>query len=286
MSIALAQTDQSQLSKIWHKAYALLRAAKARTLSLLKRLTRSPLESDMPQAVVLDRSLTSYKAKDWRAHFASQLSGRGLEIGPLHRPLVTHSAMKMDYIDRMTVEQLRSHYPELKDLPLVEPTIIGDAETFANVPDKSYDFVVSAHVIEHMRNPLGSIEQWCRVIKPGGKLYLIVPDKRVIFDKQRVRTTLEHLILDYYRPSRERDLEHCLDYGVFVHNKRGSEAIKEMDNIVNTDYSIHFHTFIPQDLVNIVTWFSENVRKVRVIEGPVMAPGADEFHMLLEVIGD
>ena len=98
-----------------------------------------------------------------------------------------------------------------------------------------------------------------------------------------MRTTLEHLIVDYYRPSRERDFEHCLEYGLYVHGKTGSDALKEADNIVNTDYSIHFHTFIPADVVNILKWFSENIRPVRIIEGPVLAPNSDEFHFLIEV---
>ena len=53
----------------------------------------------------------------------AKLSGKGLEIGPLHRPMMRHEGMDIDYIDRCTVEELRRHYPELCDLPLVEPTI-------------------------------------------------------------------------------------------------------------------------------------------------------------------
>lgn len=238
---------------------------------------------DIPQANVLEENLQSSGEKNWRKHFAYQLEGRGLEIGPLHRPMIRHRKMKMDYIDRCTVLELRKHYPELRDFSLVEPTIIGNAETLAPVPDNEYDFVIAAHVIEHMKNPLFSLESWCRVLKPGGKLYLIVPDKRVIFDKHRVRTTLEHLILDYQSPSSERDYEHYLDYAVHVHNSRGLEAIKEANRLLNTDYSIHFHVFIPTDIVRLLEWFSTNVRPLSVLEGPVMAPKSDEFHLLLEV---
>ena len=95
----------------------------------------------MPQAHLDARALQRVETRDWRAHFSARLSGRGLEIGPLHRPLATHPGMQMDYIDRLTVADLRGHYPELANLPLVESTIIGDAETFAGVADESYDFV-------------------------------------------------------------------------------------------------------------------------------------------------
>lgn len=237
----------------------------------------------MPQAEVIDPTVKEITAKDWRSYFSDKLTGTGLEIGPLHRPLPTHSGLKMVYIDRYTVDQLRQHYPELKDLPLVEPDIIGDGETLSTVTDKSYDCLVSAHVIEHMKNPIGSLECWCRVLKPGGKIYLIVPDKRAIFDRHRVRTTLEHLILDYSRPSDERDFEHCLDYAKFVHDKSGNDALAFADHIVKTNYSIHYHVFMPEDIVRLVEWFSADVRPLSIVEGPVMAPGSDEFHLLLQL---
>lgn len=237
----------------------------------------------MPQARTDDPTV-KVSLNDWRSYFSQKLFGTGLEIGPLHRPLPNHPGHNMVYIDRYTVEHLKAHYPEIAHLALVEPHIIGDAENLSNIPDASYDFVVSAHVIEHMKNPIGSFEQWCRVLKPGGMLYLIVPDKRVIFDKKRVRTTLEHLILDYKRPSAERDFEHCLDYARFVHDEIGNAALAFADNIVATDYSIHFHTFIPEDVVNLVNWFSGNVRPITIVEGPVMSPGSDEFHLLLKLV--
>lgn len=239
--------------------------------------------ADIPQASVIETNLQRLEVHDWRTHFSSQLEGKGLEIGPLHRPMVKHDRMHVEYIDRCTVAQLREHYPELNDLPLVEPDIIGDAETLEPIADATYDFLISAHVIEHMKNPLGSLEQWCRVVKPGGKIYMIVPDKRVIFDKHRVRTTLPHIILDYLRPSADRDYEHYLDYAIHVHNQHGLDAIAEADRLIRTDYSIHFHVFIPTDVIRLIEWFSANVRPLRIVEGPSMAPGSDEFHFMLEV---
>ena len=239
--------------------------------------------ADIPLASVIEKNLQSFEVRDWRTYFAGQLSGRGLEIGPLHRPMVKHAGMQVEYIDRCTVAELREHYPELNDLPLIEPDIIGDAENLAPIPDRSYDFLISAHVIEHMKNPLGSLEQWCRVVKPGGKIYLIVPDKRAIFDRHRVRTTLGHIILDYRRPSADRDFEHYLDYAIHVHDQRDSASLVEADRLVATDYSIHFHVFIPTDIINLLTWFSANVRPLKILEGPCMTPGSDEFHFMLEV---
>ncbi len=262
-------------------AIGILRQAKTATEPAT--LVAPTINNEMPQAEITDPTVKEITSIDLRRYFSDKLTGTGLEIGPLHRPLPTHPGLKMVYIDRYTVDQLRQHYPELKDLPLVEPDIIGDGETLSTVKSGSYDCLVSAHVIEHMKNPLGSLERWCRVLKPGGKIYLIVPDKRAIFDHHRVRTTLEHIILDYKRPSAERDFEHCLDYAKFVHGKSGNEALIFADHIIKTNYSIHYHVFIPEDTVKLVEWFSTNVRHLSIIEGPVMTPKSDEFHLLLQL---
>jgi hypothetical protein len=132
-----------------------------------------------------------------------------------------------------------------------------------------------------MRNPIGALATWLRVLKPGGHLYLIVPDKRYTFDRKRVRTTLEHVILDYLEPSPARDLEHFLDYARFVHDTEGDAAVTLARQLVAEDYSIHFHTFLPKDMVAIARWMHDHVTPVEIAEGPAMSSESDEFHLLL-----
>ncbi len=224
------------------------------------------------------------KVRDWRRHFSKKLAGKGLEIGALHRPMVRHDGMDIDYIDRYAVAGLREHYPELNDLPLVEADILGDAATLEGIDENTYDFLISAHVIEHMRNPIQAFEQWCRVVRPHGKIYLVVPDKRVTFDKHRARTTLPHMVLDYRDPCAKRDYEHYLDFAYHVsHKKDAEEALSHADHMVAIDYSIHFHVFIPCDVIELLRWISTNIHRIEILEGPCTAPRSDEFHFLVEV---
>ncbi len=238
----------------------------------------------IPLASVDDHAIVRYEPLDWRTFFSKKLNGLGLEIGPLHRPMVTHEEMEVHYVDRCSVADLRAHYPELCEFSLVEPHILDDAETLSQVADGTYDFLIAAHVIEHMKNPLSSLEQWCRVLKLGGLIYMIVPDKRKTFDKHRVRTTTAHIVMDYLEPSKDRDYEHYLDYAIHVHDmKLPDDAIKEAKRLIETDYSIHFHVFMPEDVVNLLQWFSSHVRPIQILEGPHMSPGSDEFHFLISV---
>lgn len=233
------------------------------------------LPIDLPPAKTED-GLEIYQKRDWRSYFVSKITGRGLEIGPLHRPMNKHDGMQVEYIDRYSVADLRKHYPELIDLPLVEADILGDAQDLAVVADQQYDFLISAHVIEHMKDPIRALENWSRVVKPGGVIYLITPDKRAIFDHKRNRSALSHIILDYLNPTDERDFEHYFDYAMHVHGKNKLDAALEAKRLIDTDYSIHYHVFIPADMKALLEWFSINVRPIEILEGPVMSPQLDE----------
>lgn len=47
--------------------------------------------------------------------------------------------------------------------------------------DDSFDVVVAAHVIEHVREPIKLIAECFRVLKPGGKLYVEAPSERSLW---------------------------------------------------------------------------------------------------------
>jgi len=53
----------------------------------------------------------------------------------------------------------------------------GDAQYMVGVEDCTYDWVFSAHCLEHMRDPHAAIQNWWRILKPGGYLIVLVPDE-------------------------------------------------------------------------------------------------------------
>lgn len=53
----------------------------------------------------------------------------------------------------------------------------GDAQFLEGVSDFEYDFVHSSHCLEHMRDPHEALDNWFRVVKPGGHLIITVPDE-------------------------------------------------------------------------------------------------------------
>jgi hypothetical protein len=143
------------------------------------------LQSAVPQGQVIDTTVTAVAHREWREHFAGRLQGRGLELGPLHRPIPRHDGMRMTYVDYQDQATLQNAYPKLAK-HIVPVDVLDDAQTLAAVEPASFDFLISAHVIEHMRDPIGALVNWLRA--PRRRLLYRRPDKRRTF-KLRVRTT-------------------------------------------------------------------------------------------------
>lgn len=53
--------------------------------------------------------------------------------------------------------------------------IVAEADRLSLFADDSMDFVFSSHVLEHMEDMGKALQEWGRVIKPGGYLVLYVP---------------------------------------------------------------------------------------------------------------
>jgi len=60
----------------------------------------------------------------------------------------------------------------------------GDAQYLKGVEGSKYDFVHSSHTLEHMDDPAVAIDNWWRVIRPGGYLILYVPH-RDLYEKKK-----------------------------------------------------------------------------------------------------
>ena len=182
-----------------------------------------------------------------RADLLELLSGTGIEIGALHRPVYAPH-LDIKYVDRMTKTELLKQYPELSKESIVETDIVDDAEALRTLQDNSQDFVIANHVIEHMQNPIGALLAWQRVLKPGGRLFLAAPDKNFTFDKQRELTPVAHLLEDYEAPSDERDRPHFEEFALHVscrtfHVKPEGEYKEFAQELINMEYSIHYHVW-------------------------------------------
>jgi SAM-dependent methyltransferase len=53
----------------------------------------------------------------------------------------------------------------------------GDANEITKYVREEFDFVFSSHCLEHMKDPREAIQEWWKLVRPGGHLFFIVPDE-------------------------------------------------------------------------------------------------------------
>jgi len=87
----------------------------------------------------------------WTSFETSILSGKGIDVGCGPDPICP-DARRFDVED-------------------------GDANDILNYVTETFDFVYSSHCLEHMYDPRKALQGWWELVKPGGHLFLIVPDE-------------------------------------------------------------------------------------------------------------
>lgn len=181
------------------------------------------------------------------------IRGRGIEIGALHKPLLLPKLSKVQYVDRLSKDDLRKEYPELRSKIFVDVNIIDDGEKLSKIENSTLDFVVANQFIEHCQNPLGAIGNMLRVLKKKGILYLSIPDKRYSFDNNRQITSLAHLLRDYKKGPYSSKRKHFEEWSRhFDKIKDDDEAKKRILHLINLTPSIHYHVWTQVEMVELI----------------------------------
>jgi SAM-dependent methyltransferase len=180
--------------------------------------------------------------------------------------------------DKLGVEIGAFIYP----IPGIKPLYVDCFREFGNQPvradyyghasflpfrDNSLDYVVACHVLEHVANPVAAFAEWYRVLRPGGIIYLVVPDRRFNWDHPRPLTSVEHMLDDFSRGITACDETHIdgfaygVDWASFSPSTpaedvpmRQKELAKGMHEAAarGEEINIHFHVFEPLNLLALI----------------------------------
>ncbi len=199
--------------------------------------------------------------KRWLGRYALAalyLRGEGIEIGALHHPLKVPPWVRVRYVDRLPVDELRRQYPELRDKSLVPVTFVDDGERLTSVPDASQDFVIASHFLEHCEDPIGALRNMLRVLRPGGVVYLVIPDQRFTFDRRRPVTPLAHLMRDHAEGPEVSRRGHFEEWARHVAGIEDEALVlREADRLEAAGYSIHFHVWTPREMIELLHHVAE-----------------------------
>jgi SAM-dependent methyltransferase len=244
----------------------------------------------LPQATVPDPLVA-------RRRFASRLVGEGIEIGPGHSPFPVPAGVKVSYVDRWEPTENSSLFPELGDpqtFPKPDIPVNLDRDRLSAVPDESQDFVIASHIIEHLANPLAMLMEIHRVLRPGGFLILLLPDRHRTFDRERAPTPLAHLVDEYRRDIREVDDAHIVDFIIGCLKSTGDDrdtnllvfepSSEEID--LHRRRSVHAHVWDMSEFEDVLAFAAAEL-KVCFDVVDAVRPGdegthGNEFGWLLE----
>ena len=143
-----------------------------------------------------------------------------VEIGALCRPIVPPDSARVFYVDHLDTPGLRDKY---RDDPNVDVASIvhvggvwgGNTLAEASAAVVPVDFIVASHVIEHVPDLIGWLNELAAALREGGEVRLAIPDRRYTFDLLRRETQLHEVLeahLTHARvPSVGRVLDHVIN---------------------------------------------------------------------------
>lgn len=213
------------------------------------------------------------------------LSGEGIELGALNAPLRVPPGVRVRYVDRMSrAELIGSDEASLKVRGVDSSSIravdvVDDAQDLSSFADQSLDFIVANHVLEHIEDPIGSLESMVRVLRPGGIVLLALPDARHTFDARRPRTTVEHLMRDHLDGPETSRREHYHEWARLIEGVPEERVEARAAEFAREDARHHFHVWelegflallyaldLPYDLVHAQSYMQEFAVVLRKIE--------------------
>lgn len=194
------------------------------------------------------------------------LKGRGIEIGALSNPFDLEA--EVIYADVGTAEQaaqtlMKSEGRVYLNGKLIEPSVILKPPffNFSGLKGEQFDFCVSSHVVEHHPNPLYFLAEQFRVVKRGGHVYFVVPNKESTYDSGRVTTPaafLERKYIDFnFDDERSRAIDvvrNTLNHTDYL--GKGDDFADEL--IKHRDGLHHFYVFDPDSVYTLIGLFGKH----------------------------
>lgn len=137
----------------------------------------------------------------WRALAGPlRLGGLGLEIAPYFNPLIdkgTYDVRYVDCIDNDAIARKAAKNPGAtgREVPRIDWVWTPGKPLRSCIPaDVEFDYAVATHVMEHVPDPIGWLNQIFAVMRTGGVLALALPDRRFTMDYYRHETSLGEVL--------------------------------------------------------------------------------------------
>ncbi len=186
------------------------------------------------------------------------LAGDGIELGPGHNPFpLRYPGTAVRYVDRWKPDENEGLFPEVGEganFPV--PDIVTDlnVDGLSILDDASEDFVIASHVLEHLADPIAQLAEIHRVLRPGGVAMILLPDRRLTFDRARQGTTLEHLLADHAAGMQVPDDAHLEEFLIYTEgwNNERDAAKRDATFEHHRLRSFHVHCWTQEEFLPVL----------------------------------
>lgn len=202
---------------------------------------------DASDNYVFQRSLLAYKKA------ASVVRGRVLEIGTGEGYGIQEVAANADYFETIDKYQTNLQTPLPPNVSFKQMNI----PPLKDIPDNSFDFVISFQVIEHIKDDSFFVREVHRVLKKGGKAIIATPNKKMSLTRNPWH--IREYTIDEFESLLLKSFSSVEKLGVFGNdkvmkyfeeNKKSVERLTKYD-FLNLQYRLPRQLLqIPYDILN------------------------------------
>lgn len=236
----------------------------------------------------------------------SELCNEGiecLEISPFFNPVLRSGTVW--YFDVLSQAQLQARALQHNGNPDWVPYIhFVSPVADLSVVGRTFNLIVSSHVIEHQVNLVRHLQAVGRLLRPGGIYLLFVPDKRYCFDHFLAPSTIADVLQANLSVSNAHLLKSVVEHrALTTHNdpirhwagdhgelteknvvQKASRAIEEYMNSRGQYIDVHAWQFTPTSFEHILRVLIA-MRAIPFTRARVLPTQKDriEFHALLAV---
>ena len=233
---------------------------------------------------------------------------KGLEIGPLDKPLLPKSKYEVKYLDVFSTDilvercKLNPNRDENRVVPL--DYVIGK-HSISDIVDQKFDYVVASHVVEHLPNLFGWLRDLAKIMNTNGRLFLVVPDYRFTFDMKRPLSSLGELIENDHNQLQKPSFRSVFDQRYYhrqasshqiwqAHKKGlelelepsfGSRNVFEFAQRTDSEYiDVHCNVFEPDSFPSLINESYElKLQPFKCVAMEPTTPSFLDFMVLLEL---
>ncbi|HEY1510558.1 MAG TPA: methyltransferase domain-containing protein [Solirubrobacteraceae bacterium] len=232
------------------------RSPGAHVVELRRRIARSSAHLRLRDLVLhIGRNNLEVLREDLARRY---LKGEGIEIGAASLPLRLPPSVRVRYVDNLDRDALIAQSGDgflgsgIEVAAIPRTDVIDDAQTLAAFADGSVDFIIACHVVEHLEDPIGALENFARITRRDGIIFVILPDARHTFDYLRERTTIEHLLRDHQEGPHTSRMHHYAEWAEYIEGIGPPGIPRRSAEYAAANAHHHFHVWELEGFVGLL----------------------------------